>query len=108
MSKLIERTARSSDAIDAPALPNGLWQREDRAVAQAIRRRIAENRMYAFYFKDVTCECHAGVVTVRGRVPTDGLKKVLWSFIEILDGVDEIDDQLDVINSRGLSHVRPK
>ena len=108
MSKLIERTTRSSDAMNSPPLPNGLWQQEDRAVAQAIRRRINENRMYAFYFKDVTCECHAGVVTVCGRVPTDGLKKILWSFIEVKDGAAEIDDQLDVINSRGLSRVRSK
>ena len=83
-------------------------QREpDLAVEEAIRRRIVENGTCAFYFNEVTCECVKGVLRVRGRVPTERLRRVLWSLLENLDGITEIDDHLDVISSSGLSSVRP-
>jgi osmotically-inducible protein OsmY len=83
-------------------------QRElDLAVEAAIRRRLEEHGACAFYFNEVTCECEKGVLRVRGRVPTDRLKRVLWSLLENLDGITEIDDHLDVISSSGLSIVHP-
>jgi hypothetical protein len=75
---------------------------------EAIRQRIEKDRRYAFYFSEVSCECSTGVLTVRGRVPTDRLKNVLWSLIGDLDGLAEIDDQLDVISSTGPSSIHAR
>lgn len=77
-------------------------------VEEAIRRRIEGNGTCPFYFNEVTCECSSGVLKVHGRVPTDRLKNVLWSLIQDLDGITEIDDRLDVVSSTGLSSVRPR
>lgn len=110
MNDVAERTAKTNDfTSESGFLQGDERQREpDHAVEDAIRRRIENDRRYAFYFSEVTCECSAGVLKVRGRVPTDRLKIVLWSLIGDLDGIAEIDDQLDVISSTGLSSVRPR
>jgi osmotically-inducible protein OsmY len=80
----------------------------DRAVEEAIRERIEEHGAYAHYFSKVACKCSAGIVEVCGRVSADRLKQVLWSLILSVDGVAEIDDQLDIVSSTGLSSIRPR
>ncbi len=96
MSKAAERTAESNDSHSASALriSDKRQCKPDRAVEETIKRRIRENGAYAFYFSEVTCTCFAGVVKVRGRVPTDRLKHALWSLLGDLDGITEINDQL--------------
>ena len=95
MSKVAKRTAESNEELD-------------HAVKEAIRRRIEGNGTCAFYFNEVTCEYVSGILKVCGRVPTDGLKTALWSLIRDVDGITEIDDQLDVVSSTGLSSVGPR
>jgi hypothetical protein len=62
----------------------------------------------AFYYSHVACECADGVLRIRGRVPTDRLKRILWTLIEDMEEIKDIDDQLDVISATGLSWVRPR
>jgi hypothetical protein len=110
MSKVAERAVQTND-VSSPSVSAECQERRpvpDLAVEEAIRRRIEENDTCTFYFNEVTCECVAGVLRVGGRVPTDRLKKILWSLIGDLDGVTEIDDQLDVVSSTGLSSIRPR
>lgn len=110
MSKVVERTEkyeRGSRTLALDACKVRL-QESDHAVEEAINRRIEENGAYAFYFSEVVYNCSDGVVKVCGRVPTDRLKHTLWSVILDLDGVNEIDDQLDVVSSTGLSSIRPR
>ena len=110
MSKVAERTVKNQDAPGTL----GLGERKERprqpdhAVDEAIKRRIGENGALAFYFSEVTYRCSGGKVKVCGRVPTERLKHALWSLILGLDGVTEIDDQLDVVSSTGLSSIRPR
>ena len=47
-----------------------------------------------------------GVLTLEGRVPSFYLKQVLYSFLMRIDGVERLDDQVDVLSSTGLSSVR--
>jgi hypothetical protein len=79
-------------------------------IIQRVRQRLSENGSCpcGFYLSDVQCKRCQSVVTVRGRVSTFRLKRVLLSLIENLDGVSEIDDHVDVISSTGLSSVRPR
>lgn len=110
MSNVAERTVTNhgapstlgpSECIERPRVP-------DHFVDQAIKREIEKNGAHAFYFSQVTYKCSGGKVWVCGRVPTDRLKHALGSLILGLDGVTEIDNQLDVVSSTGLSSIRPR
>jgi hypothetical protein len=50
----------------------------------------------------------AGVLRLEGTVGSSYLKQVLQTFFKDLEGVEQIDNQVDVVNSQGLSSVRPK
>jgi len=110
MSKVAERTDKHEHASSTLALDECQvrLRESDHAIEEAIRQRIEENGAYAFYFSEVVYNCSYGVVKVCGCVPTDRLKHALWSVILDLDGVNEIDDQLDVVSSTGLSSIRPR
>jgi hypothetical protein len=47
-----------------------------------------------------------GVLTVRGRVPSFYLRKLLESILKRVDGVHVVDNQVDVVCCDGLSSVR--
>lgn len=110
MSEVAEATVEAKDAPGTIVSPECEERQPepDHAVGEAIRRRIEESGTCAFYFSQVMCQCSNGVLKVYGRVPTNRLKDVLWSLIRDLDDITEIDDQLDVISSTGLSSVRPR
>ena len=79
----------------------------DQIVEQA-RNRLAKNRTYEHYFQHVTCYYEEGVLTLRGRVPTDRLMHTLACLLSDLVDIDSINNQVDVISSTGLSFIRPK
>jgi|SRR5687767_9424407 hypothetical protein len=54
-----------------------------------------------FQFED--CE---GVLTVRGRVPSFYLRQLLESILTQADGIQSVDNQVDVVCCNGLSSVR--
>jgi len=49
-----------------------------------------------------------GVLTVRGRVPTFYLKQLLQTILKRVDGVQRVNNQVDVVCCDGLSSVRAK
>ena len=53
-------------------------------------------------------EYHEGVLTVRGRVPTFYLKQLLQTALKRVDGVERINNRVDVVCCDGLSSVREK
>jgi hypothetical protein len=67
------------------------------------RQRLQENCPYAFYFRCISVQFRDGVLTLRGRVPTFYLKQMLQTWLRNLDGVQRIDNQVDVVSSTGLS-----
>ncbi len=70
------------------------------------RRSIEQDCPYAFYFRFIRYLSRNGVLTIRGSLPSFYLKQVLISHLQRLDDVQRVDDQVDVINSSGLSSVR--
>ncbi len=58
-------------------------------------------RVDGFHF-----EQHGDVLTVTGRVPSFYLRHVLRKVLTRVDGVREVDDQVDVVACDGLSSVR--
>jgi hypothetical protein len=79
---------------------------DDTGIAELAERRLSEDQLYRFYFREITCKSDGGTLTLRGRVPTFYLKQVLQTMLGGLEGVDRIDNQVDVVNSEGLSSVR--
>jgi osmotically-inducible protein OsmY len=76
------------------------------AIEQAAGDLLRNNRPYAFYFKDVSVEFQNGVLTLRGRVPTFSLRSVLEDSLRNLQGVERVNNEVDVVSSRGLSSAR--
>jgi hypothetical protein len=77
-------------------------------VGALAKQRVSQGCPYSFYFRDVTFDCHGGILTLRGRVPTFYLKQILQTLLRNIDGVVRIDNQVDVVSGAGLSSVRPK
>jgi hypothetical protein len=70
------------------------------------RQTLEQNCPYAFYFRFIRFLARNGVLTIRGSLPSFYLKQILISHLQRIDGVDRIDDQIDVVSSNGLSSVR--
>ena len=69
------------------------------------RHSIEQDSGYAFRFRFIQFSSRQGVLTVRGCLPSFYLKQVLLSHLQRLDGLHQIDDQVDVVSSNGLSSV---
>ena len=56
----------------------------------------------------VSCHFEDGLLTLRGIVPTFYIKQVILSLLEDLEGegIQRIQDEIDVVNPRGLSSER--
>ena len=78
------------------------------SVEELARLRLTEGCPYAFYFRDVELHFADGVLTLCGRVPTFYLKQVLQARLMDMEGVAKIHNQVKVVNSSGLSSVRPR
>jgi hypothetical protein len=72
----------------------------------AARQCIEKGCSYAYYFRFIRFDARHGVLTVRGSLPSFYLKQVLISRLQHIDGLERIDDQVDVVSSTGLSSVR--
>ena len=81
---------------------------EFRTIEDSARRCLSENCSYAFSFREVTFHYSNGVLTMRGRLPSFYLKQVLQTLLRDLHGVNQINNQVDVVTSTGLSSVRAK
>src|SRR5262245_36492767 len=72
-------------------------------IEERAREHLMSNCPYAFCFRDIKFEFSDGVLTLRGRVPSYYLKQILQTWLRRLDGVQQIENQVDVVNATGLS-----
>jgi hypothetical protein len=72
------------------------------------RQRLSSQCPYAFYFRDITCSYDEGVLILQGQLPTFYLKQVLQTLLNNVEGVERIENHVDVISANGLSSVRFK
>jgi hypothetical protein len=72
-------------------------------VTEVVEKRLRES-MYRC-LRTVSCQFEDGLLTLRGIVPTFYIKQVILSLVEDLEseGIERINDQIDVVNARGLS-----
>jgi osmotically-inducible protein OsmY len=47
--------------------------------------------------KNVSCDCQAGVLVLRGCLPSYYLKQVAQEAVASLDGVEAVDNQIEVM-----------
>jgi hypothetical protein len=77
--------------------------RQEGALSPASRRPeagdLAESRLRRSGYsalQHLSCECGAGVLTLRGRLPSYYLKQVALAVVATVEGVQHIDDQVEV------------
>ena len=66
-------------------------------VAQAMEGLL--RRSPYFELRSVSCECHEGVLTLQGRVPSYYLKQLAQALLSELPGVAQIDNRVEVVES---------
>ena len=69
------------------------------SVEELVYRQLSQDCPYRFYFKNITCEYVDGVLTLRGQLPTFYFKQVLQSWLRDVEGVEQIDNQVDVVSA---------
>ena len=83
-------------------------QIDQQYIEERARRQLTSDCPCAYYIQNIHVEYDRGVLKLWGKMPTHGLKSVVESLLSRLDGVEQIDNQVDVISSTGLSSVRAK
>lgn len=84
-------------ACQTAAAPNGgeCFEGLFSAVAQSVEVRL--RRSPYFELRSVSCECHEGVLTLQGRVPSYYLKQLAQALLAELPGVARIDNRVEVV-----------
>ena len=75
------------------------------AIEDLVHRKLAESGYFSCRSRQISCEYHHGVLTLRGRVPSFYLKQMAQAVLKDIDGIERIDNQVDVVSSTGLSSV---
>jgi osmotically-inducible protein OsmY len=69
-------------------------------ILQSIERRLRESSYY--YLRTISAAHDAGVITLRGRVPTFYLKQTVQAIVEKIEGVERVINLVDVVNPAGV------
>ena len=67
-------------------------------IVQTVERRLRESSYY--YLRSIRCAFEAGVITLRGRVPTFYLKQTVQAIVEKIEGVEQVVNLVEVFDSR--------
>jgi osmotically-inducible protein OsmY len=104
--------ATTSEEVSAPGLPGAFpeitldeFQRTMEYPAPGTQSRhldtseLAERRLRGRGYpalQCITCDFRSGVLTLRGQLPTYYLKQVALAAVAAVEGVERIDDQIEV------------
>jgi osmotically-inducible protein OsmY len=66
-----------------------------RPVAEALAQSQLGRRPYRALHQ-ISCEFRAGVLVLRGRLPTYYLKQLASATVLTVDGIEQLDDQIEV------------
>ena len=96
--------------FDRPALAPAVESRTtderiaDERIADEARRRLC--RSSHFHLREMTCDSNCRVLSISGRVPSYYLKQVIQSLLMGIDDVEQLVNDVDVVNTAGLSSVQ--
>lgn len=88
--------------MDALVEANGARRRQyplgqcaDMEAIQAVESRLQESSYW--HLRAVSCECIAGTLTIRGRVPTYYLKQIAQSVVRKIEGIKSVINLIEVV-----------
>jgi hypothetical protein len=109
---MVTREYSTQNRLDIPATLPHLLQDDGQGrgsvrlsspIEALARQKLQDGCPYAYYFQRLSLQFASGVLTVRGRLPTFYLKQMVQNRLRDIDGVREIDNQVDVVSATGLS-----
>ena len=86
----------------AHSQPNAELSGVEAEVWKSVQDRIRTSP-YAHYFNRITWRFESGKLRLQGCVPTFYLKQVLLTLVRNVDHVEHIANEVNVVNSSGLS-----
>jgi osmotically-inducible protein OsmY len=86
----------STQAVSAPGFP-GKAVAKTEGVVSSVQALLRQSEY--FELRRISCEFHEGVLTLRGRVPSYYLKQLAQALAAEVEGVLELNNQLDVVAS---------
>lgn len=90
----MSRSARSGRVPTDQANPTNI-ESPDKLLLARVNRALAASPYLPL--RTLTCYVHEGVLTLRGRVPTFYCKQLAQSLVSALEGVEEVNNQLEVV-----------
>ena len=90
--------------VPAPERVDSVTEAAER-IAKLAERRLQESGHGCV--RCVSCHYHQGVLALRGRVPSFYLKQVAQTVVGQIDGVIEILNQVEVVDSLAQSDEEP-
>lgn len=90
-------------------VPRSHTQKDRRVVHEDVMRAVGkrlEDCRYGFIFRKVQVEFSDGSLLLTGQVPSFYLKQNLQELFRDVPHVEDITNNVDVVNSHGLSSVR--
>jgi CheY-like chemotaxis protein len=89
----------AEEILDAPAKPRPTLRQD---VSESAENRLRGHPYLAL--RHLACSYHDGVLTLRGCLPTYYLKQLAQSAVAMIDGVKQINNEIEVVgSSRTLS-----
>jgi hypothetical protein len=95
--------------MDKPRHPRG--ESADRptlhypGIGELAESKLRQSAYLALQY--LSCEFDAGVLILRGRLPTYYLKQVALALVFTVQGVQQVDDQMEVVASFPSTELRP-
>ncbi|MFV2070844.1 MAG: BON domain-containing protein [Pirellulales bacterium] len=93
-------------AVHAMTGPIRQEECEGDAVEAIAARILAQHPLFCGRTAIIDVEYRQGTLTISGRVPSFYLKQVVQELFRQLDGVERVDNRVDVVCPCGLSSVR--
>ncbi|WP_406695619.1 BON domain-containing protein [Singulisphaera sp. Ch08] len=92
--------------VSLSPLPDRELPAAPRACLEASFGREVERRLRGSGYlalRGLSCELHAGIARLRGRVPTYYLKQVAQAIVSEIDGVRQVINQIEIVAPAGRS-----
>jgi hypothetical protein len=83
----------------AGGISSGLRKLAHDDVEQVARERLSQDWSYATNFERISLHYEDGILTLHGRLPSFYLKQVLQTRLRGIDGVERIDNRVDVLDT---------
>ena len=96
----VDLSSRSLEQLAAlwPASPSTPERDPREGIIEKAERRLRSNSYLAL--KNVSCDYQAGVLTLRGCLPTYFLKQMAQTAVDCLEGVQRIVNEIEVVAGR--------